>query len=92
MLSVTPRQQVLGTSEEVAWQNTSDTHTSPIVERLAVELSLSVFTALVCHGWDSNIHPSDCGANALTHCATAAASRSTKDMYNPSKVISTFYI
>ena len=27
---------------------------TPIVERLAVELSLPVFTTYVCHGWDSN--------------------------------------
>ena len=41
---------------------------SPITERLAVELSY-----LVCRGWDSNKpKPSGCGANALTHCATAA--------------------
>ena len=29
-----------------------------IVERLAVELSLPVFTTYVCRGWDSNIQPS----------------------------------
>ena len=39
---------------------------TPIVERLAVELSLPVFTTYVCHGWDSNIHFSACEANALT--------------------------
>ena len=27
----------------------------------------------VCRGWDSNTQPSACRANALTHCATAAA-------------------
>ena len=45
---------------------------TPIAERLAVELSLPVLTTQVCRGWDSNAQPSACGANALTHCATAA--------------------
>ena len=45
---------------------------TPIAERLAVELSLPVFTTKVCRGWDSNTQPSACGANALTNCATAA--------------------
>ena len=36
--------------------------------RLAVELSLPVFTNKI---WDSNAQPSAGGANALTHCATA---------------------
>ena len=43
-----------------------------IAERLALELSLPVFTT--CHGWDSNIEPFACEANALTHCATATVS------------------
>ena len=43
----------------------------PIAERFTVELSLPVLTTLVCRGWDSNNQPSACGANALTHCATA---------------------
>ena len=43
---------------------------TPIAERLAVELSLPVFTTKVCRGWDLNTQPSSCGANALTHCAT----------------------
>ena len=43
---------------------------TPVAERLAVELSLSVLT--VCRGWDSNTQPSACEANALTHCAAAA--------------------
>ena len=47
---------------------------TPTAERLAAELSLAVFTTYVCPGWDSNAQPSACGANALTHCATAAAS------------------
>ena len=42
---------------------------TPIAERLAMELSLSVFT---CRGWDSNTHPSACGNNALTNSATAS--------------------
>ena len=45
---------------------------TPIAERLAVELSLPVFTILVNSGWDSNTQPSAYGANALTNCATAA--------------------
>ena len=43
------------------------THT-PIAKRFAVELSRPVFTTWVCRGWDSNIKPSACGANALTDC------------------------
>ena len=43
-----------------------------ISERLAMELSLPVFTTYVCHGWDSNTQPSAFGANALTICATTA--------------------
>ena len=45
---------------------------TPIAERIAVELSLPVLTNKVCRGWDSNIHSSACGVNALPHCATAA--------------------
>ena len=45
---------------------------TPIAERLAVELSLPVFTTYVCCGWESNTQPSACGANALTYYATAA--------------------
>ena len=41
---------------------------TPIAERLAVELSLPLFTISVCRGWDSNTQP----PNALIHCATAA--------------------
>ena len=45
---------------------------TPIAERLAVELSLPVFTTYVCRGWDSNNQPSACGArwgcsNPLRH-------------------------
>ena len=46
---------------------------TPNAERLAVELSLPVLTTWFCRGWDSNTQPSACRANALTHCATAAA-------------------
>ena len=48
---------------------------TPIAERLAVELSLPVFTTEFCRGWISNTQPSACGANAPTHCATAAVFR-----------------
>ena len=41
-----------------------------IAERLAVELSLPVFTTLVCPGWDLKTQPSDFKANALAHWAT----------------------
>ena len=41
-------------------------------DRLAVELLLSVFTIKVRRVWDSNTHPSACGAIPLTHYATAA--------------------
>ena len=44
---------------------------TPIAKRLAVELSLPLLTTKVCRGWDSKIQPSACGANAITHCATA---------------------
>ena len=37
---------------------------TPIAERLTVELSLPVFTALVCRIWDLNAQASPCGANA----------------------------
>ena len=46
---------------------------TPNAERLAVEKSLPVLTTYICRGWGSNIQPSACGANAQTHCATAAA-------------------
>ena len=45
---------------------------TPIAERLAVELSLPVFTTKFCRGWDSNTQPFACETNALTHCAIAA--------------------
>ena len=45
---------------------------TPASERLAVELSLPVFTTWVCRGWDSNTQLSAYEANAFTHCATVA--------------------
>ena len=39
-----------------------------IAERLAVTTCFYVYG---CRGWHSNTQPSACGANALTHCATA---------------------
>ena len=38
---------------------------TPIPERLAVELSVPIFTTWVWRGWDSNTQPSACEANAL---------------------------
>ena len=51
----------------------SATHT-PLPSSGAVELSRPDFATYVFRGWDSNTQPSACGANALTHCATAAVS------------------
>ena len=45
---------------------------TPIVEQLAVELSLPILATYVCHGWDSNDQPSTCRVNPLTVCATLA--------------------
>ena len=45
---------------------------TPIAERLAVELSLPVFTTKVCRGWDSNTQAIACGTKAQTHWITAA--------------------
>ena len=39
-------------------------HSHLMLERLSVELSLPVLTTQVCRGWDQNIQPSACGANA----------------------------
>ena len=47
------------------------THT-PFPERLALEMSLPVFTTLVCRGWDSNTQPSTCKSNVLSLCANTA--------------------
>ena len=44
---------------------------TPIAERLAVGLSLPVFTTVVFRSWNSNTQPSACRSNALTHWATA---------------------
>ena len=54
---------------------------TPIAERLAGELSLPVLTTYICRGWNSNTQPSACGANALTHCDTAAACNFLHIMY-----------
>ena len=43
-----------------------------IAERSAVGLSLLFLRTWVCDGWDSNIQPFACEANALTYCAPAA--------------------
>ena len=43
-----------------------------IAERSAVGLSILFIRTWVCGGWDSNIQPYACEANALTYCATAA--------------------
>ena len=45
---------------------------TPIAERLAVRLSLPVFTSWVGCGWDSNTQSSVCGSNARTLCVTTA--------------------
>ena len=50
-------------------------------ERLAVELSLPVFTTYVCRGRDSNTQPSACGTNALTDYATAAVNNFSNTMF-----------
>ena len=44
----------------------------PIAKRLAVELSSP---AWVCRDWEWNTQPPACGANALTHFATAAVKK-----------------
>ena len=51
---------------------------TPIAGRLAVELSLPIFTTKICRGWDSNTTCA-CGANALTHCAIAAVNNHMKN-------------
>ena len=40
-------------------------------ERIAVEMSLPVFTTEVCYGFDSKTQPSAYDANALIHATTA---------------------
>ena len=54
---------------------------TPIVERLAVELSLPVFTTSIYRGRGSNTQTSACGENALTHCATAAVLMIVRDHF-----------
>ena len=44
---------------------------SNLLSSVQLELLLPVFMTYVSHGWDKNIQPSACGANALTHCTTA---------------------
>ena len=44
---------------------------TPVTERLAVELSLPVFTTKVSRSSDSNSQLSACETNSLTECATA---------------------
>ena len=51
-------------------------------ERLAVELPLPVYTTYICRGWNSNIQPSACAANVLTHCATPAVKNQQQTMKN----------
>ena len=46
---------------------------TPYAKRKAVGLSLPVLMTEIGRGWDSNTQFSACGANARTHCATAAA-------------------
>ena len=46
---------------------------TPIAERLAVELSLPVFTKYVCLGWYSNTQQFACGSNVVTHCTPAVS-------------------
>ena len=45
---------------------------TPFAKHLAVELSLPVFATWVCRSWNFKTQPSECKANAPTHCATAA--------------------
>ena len=52
----------------------------PIAERLALELSLPIFTTYICRGCDSNTQPAACGVNALTNCTIAAVD--TLILYN----------
>ena len=49
---------------------------TPTAKHLAVELSLPIFTTLVCRGWESNTKPFAFGVNALTHCVIAAVEKS----------------
>ena len=60
------------TEHRVIMVISEDLRHTAIAERLAVELSLPVFTSKVYLGWDSNTQLY--GASALTHSATATAS------------------
>ena len=53
----------------------------------AMALSLPVFTTKVCRGWDLNTQPSACGANALTHCATAAVECDVQNIQSINKSV-----
>ena len=58
---------------------------TPIAERLAVELSLPLLCMIkICRGLGSKTQFSAFGANALTHCATAAVA-SDQWRYNTRK-------
>ena len=46
---------------------------TPYAESLVVELSLPALRTEDCRGWNSKTKPCACRANALNHCATAAA-------------------
>ena len=61
---------------------------TPIAKRLAVELSLPVFTTNFCRGRNSNTQHSASEATALAHCATAAVTALAKLYVNPYKHIS----
>ena len=54
---------------------------TPVVERLAGELPLPVFTTSVYRGWDLNTQTSACGENALTNCASAAVLMIVRDLF-----------
>ena len=62
-VSITEHRIIMVISEDLR-------HTA-IEERLAVELSLPIFTSKVYLGWDSNTKP--CSVSALTHFATTTA-------------------
>ena len=51
----------------------------PVAECLAVELSLLVFTILICRGRDSITQPSACDANTLIDCAPRSGRRRFHD-------------
>ena len=70
---------------------------TPFAERLAVELSLPDLTTYVYRGLDSNTQPSACGANAVTHYATAVTLKLIKCKHATIhrtffKMLNTFFI